>query len=48
MEALHAKGLITDPDGRNESVYLTEQGLARGKLFAVKHFGASAPPAAAH
>jgi len=44
MEALHAKGLITDPRGRSESVYLTEQGLARAKLLAAKHFGASATP----
>jgi len=48
VEALHPKGLITDPHGRHESIYLTEQGLARAKLLVVKHFGVSAHPEAAH
>jgi len=26
MDALHEKGLITDPRGRHESVYLTDEG----------------------
>lgn len=42
MEALHARCMITDPRGRNESVFLTEEGMTRAKLLAEKHFGASA------
>jgi len=39
MDALHAKGYITDPRGRSESVYLTEEGLQRAKQLAARHFG---------
>lgn len=39
MDALHAKGLITDPKGRAESVYLTEIGLQRAKELADRAFG---------
>ena len=41
MEVLHAKGLITDPQGRHESVYLTDEGLRRAKILADKHFGSA-------
>jgi hypothetical protein len=39
MGALFAKGLITDPRGRQESVYLTEIGLQRAKSLARTMFG---------
>lgn len=38
MEALHAKGLISDPHGRAESVYLSAEGLLRAKALAAKLF----------
>lgn len=41
MDGLHDKGLITEPHGRQESVYLTDEGLRRAKELAVKHFGTS-------
>lgn len=41
MDALHDKGLITGPHGRQESVYLTDEGLRRAKELAAKHFGIS-------
>lgn len=43
MDALHEKGLITEPRGRQESVYLTNEGLRRAKELAARHFGTSAP-----
>jgi hypothetical protein len=39
MDGLHDKGLITEPHGRQESVYLTDEGLRRAKELAAKHFG---------
>lgn len=39
MRALAAKGLITDPRGPAESVYLTPEGLARAKALAQQCFG---------
>ena len=39
MESLAAQGLISDPRGRAESVYLTPEGLARAKAAADKMFG---------
>jgi hypothetical protein len=39
MDALHAKGFITEPHSRRESVYLTEEGMALAKELAAKHFG---------
>lgn len=39
MDGLHEKGLITEPHGLQESVYLTEEGLRRAKELAAKHFG---------
>jgi hypothetical protein len=35
------KGLIMEPHGRQESVYLTNEGLRRAKALAAKHFGAN-------
>lgn len=42
MDALHAKGFITDPRGRRESVHLTDDGMARSKALAARHFGGGA------
>ena len=39
MDALHEQGWITDPHGRHESVYLTEEGLLKSKALAAKNFG---------
>ena len=39
MDALHAKGYISDPRGRTESVHLTESGMALAKELANVHFG---------
>lgn len=39
MEALHSKGLITDPNGRAESVHFTEAGMLRAKDLADRLFG---------
>lgn len=41
MDGLHEKGLITEPQGKQESVYLTDEGLRRAKELAAKHFGAN-------
>jgi hypothetical protein len=38
MDALHEKGLITDPRGRHESVYLTDKGKVLAKQLAAKYF----------
>ena len=39
MDRLHAKGLITNPRGRQESVHLTPEGLALAKRLAAERFG---------
>jgi len=39
MDRLHEKGLIAEAHGRQESVYLTEEGIRRAKELAAKHFG---------
>jgi hypothetical protein len=39
MDGLHKKGLITEAHGRQESVYLTDEGMRRAKELAAKHFG---------
>ena len=39
MDALHAKGYITEPRGRQESVYLTEEGMVKAKGLAELLFG---------
>ena len=38
MDALHEHGWITDPNGRSESVYLTEEGRLKAKALAAKCF----------
>jgi transketolase N-terminal domain/subunit len=38
MDRLHEKGLITDPHGKQESVYLTATGLALARQLAAKYF----------
>lgn len=37
MDRLHAQGCITNPVGRQESVYLTEEGLAKAKALAERY-----------
>ena len=39
MEASIAKGLITDPRGKQESVYITEAGLVKARSLAQSTFG---------
>ena len=39
MESLHSQGLISEPHGRAESVYLTETGILRAKELADRLFG---------
>ena len=39
MDSLHEKGYITEPRGRQESVYLTERGLLQAKRLADELFG---------
>ncbi|MEY8689516.1 MAG: DUF6429 family protein [Leptothrix sp. (in: b-proteobacteria)] len=39
MDALAERGMITNPRGRAESVYLTPEGLAKAKELAQKMFG---------
>jgi predicted transcriptional regulator len=38
MDRLHEQGYITDPKGKQESVRLTEKGLALAKTLASKYF----------
>jgi hypothetical protein len=42
MDALHAKGFITRAHGRQESVYLTDEGMSRAKALAAAYFGVDA------
>lgn len=42
MDRLHAQGLIDDPKGRAKSVWLTPQGLERGREMAERLFGTGA------
>lgn len=39
MNRLHDQGLISDPVNRNKSVWLTEEGLERGRQIAERMFG---------
>ncbi|QRK83378.1 hypothetical protein JN757_22975 [Pseudomonas granadensis] len=39
MNRLHEQGLISDPVNRNKSVWLTEEGLERGRQIAARMFG---------
>jgi hypothetical protein len=38
MDSLHEKGYITDPKGKAESVYLTEEGMRLARELAARHF----------
>ncbi len=38
MDRLHENGYITNPHGKQESVHLTEEGLALAKGLAAKYF----------
>lgn len=40
MNRLHTQGLITNPVNRNKSIWLTEQGLERGREIADRLFAA--------
>ncbi|MBF4554963.1 hypothetical protein H7698_02690 [Pseudomonas sp. p50] len=44
MNRLHQQGLITDPVNRNKSIWLTEEGLERGRRIADRLFGLKTPP----
>lgn len=39
MDRLHASGMISQPRGRAESVYLTQAGMQQAKALAAKYFG---------
>ena len=39
MNRLHEHGLISDPVNRNKSIWLTEEGLERGREVAGRLFG---------
>lgn len=41
MDRLHAQGLIDEPKGKAKSVWLTPQGLERGRKSAERLFGVS-------
>jgi hypothetical protein len=38
MNRLHEQGLISDPVNRNKSIWLTEEGLERGRQIAERLF----------
>ncbi|MBX8494522.1 DUF6429 family protein [Pseudomonas cichorii] len=42
MNRLHEHGFISDPVNRNKSIWLTEEGLERGRQIADRLFGESA------
>jgi hypothetical protein len=39
MNRLHEHGFISDPVNRNKSIWLTEEGLERGRRIADQLFG---------
>lgn len=39
MDRLHEQGLISDPVNKNKSIWLTEEGLERGRQIADRLFG---------
>ena len=41
MNRLHEQGYISNPVNRNKSVWLTEEGLERGRAIAARLFGGS-------
>ena len=40
MNCLHEQGLISNPVNRNKSIWLTEEGMERGREIAERMFGA--------
>lgn len=46
MDRLHVQGLIDDPKGKTKSVWLTPEGLERGRQTAERLFGGSSASAA--
>lgn len=44
MERLHEQGFIENPANKNKSVYLTAEGLQRGRALAERLFGAGDMP----
>ncbi|MFJ2467297.1 DUF6429 family protein [Pseudomonas sp. NPDC087615] len=42
MNRLHEQGFISNPVNRNKSIWLTEEGLERGRKIASRLFGESA------
>lgn len=40
MDRLHAQGFITEPKGKAKSVWLTPEGIERGRVIAERLFGA--------
>lgn len=40
MNRLHEQGLISNPVNRNKSIWLTKEGLERGREIAERIFGA--------
>jgi hypothetical protein len=38
MDSLYEKGYITDPKGKTESVYLTEEGMRLARELAARYF----------
>jgi len=40
MNRLHAQGLISNPVNRNKSIWLTKEGMERGREIAERMFGA--------
>jgi hypothetical protein len=46
MDRLYAQGLIDDPKGKSKSVWLTPEGLERGRKVAEHLFGSSSTSAA--
>ncbi|MGH8111371.1 MAG: DUF6429 family protein [Rhodanobacteraceae bacterium] len=39
MDRLHAQGFIENPKNRNKSVWMTPEGLERGRQYAERLFG---------
>lgn len=46
MDRLHAQGLIDDPKSKSKSVWLSPEGLKRGRMSAERLFGGSSAGAA--
>jgi hypothetical protein len=46
MDRLHAQGLIDDPKSKSKSIWLSPEGLERGRKNAERLFGGSSADAA--